>query len=175
MEHRRLLPAQRALADEHVGLVRAIARCVWRTLGKRVHLGDLEGHGFDGLLEAAVRYDETRGASFSTFAGHRIRGAMLDGVRASRACTRDALEAAVNHAVSELDTDELLARLQAHRRLSRELRRLRGRERHFVRRVYFDGRDLTAVGAELGISKSWASRIHASTIERLRAALGEAA
>ncbi len=34
-----------------------------------------------GLLEAAANYAENRGASFETFAGIRIRGAMIDALR----------------------------------------------------------------------------------------------
>ena len=34
-----------------------------------------------GLLEAASKYDASKGASFETFAGIRIRGAMLDEIR----------------------------------------------------------------------------------------------
>jgi RNA polymerase sigma factor for flagellar operon FliA len=37
--------------------------------------------GMVGLLEAATRYDESKGASFETYAGIRIRGHMLDEVR----------------------------------------------------------------------------------------------
>jgi len=176
MEHRRLLATQRALADEHVDLVRAIARRVWRNLGKRVNLGDLEGHGFDGLLWAAARFEEGRGATFATFAAYRIRGAMIDGVRALRAAAaRDGLEAAAGVAATELGADDLMARLEAQRRLARAVARLRGRERHFVRRIYFEGVDIAAAGAEVGISKSWASRVHARTVRRLRAAVGDAA
>jgi RNA polymerase sigma factor for flagellar operon FliA len=166
------LPAQRALAGEHVDLVRRIARRLWRRLGKRVHLRDLEGHGFDGLLSAAARYQHDRGATFATFAAYRIRGAMLDGVRAARVlAARESLEVVALVPAEEPGADDRLARLQAQRRLERAVTRLRGRERHFVHRVYFDGADITSAGAELGISKSWASRLHARTVRRLRAAI----
>ena len=39
--------------------------------------------GMLGLLDAAQRYKSSEGASFETYATHRIRGAMLDGLRES--------------------------------------------------------------------------------------------
>ena len=46
-----------------------------------VQIDDLIQSGMIGLLEAAKKYDSTKGASFETFAGIRIRGAMLDEIR----------------------------------------------------------------------------------------------
>ncbi len=42
---------------------------------------DLVGHGILGLIQAANRFDNTKGAKFSTFAVTRIRGAVLDAMR----------------------------------------------------------------------------------------------
>jgi RNA polymerase sigma factor for flagellar operon FliA len=47
------------------------------------------------------------------------------------------------------------------------------RERALVQGFYFDGRRFDEVAAELGISKSWASRLHTKALSRLRKALGE--
>jgi RNA polymerase sigma factor for flagellar operon FliA len=33
---------------------------------------------------------------------------------------------------------------------------------------YWEGKNLLEAGAELGMSKSWASRLHAQAVERLR-------
>ena len=41
---------------------------------------DLVQEGFVGLLEAAQRFDPDAGTALSTFAYHRIRGAMLDAI-----------------------------------------------------------------------------------------------
>jgi RNA polymerase sigma factor for flagellar operon FliA len=43
------------------------------------------------------------------------------------------------------------------------------REREVIRRHYWHGKNLMEVGAEVGVSKSWASRIHARALGRLRA------
>src|SRR5262249_54243296 len=42
------------------------------------------------------------------------------------------------------------------------------RERHFIEKHYFQDKSLVDAGAELGVSKSWASRLHARAIELLR-------
>ena len=47
----------------------------------RDRVEDLMQAGMIGLLEAAKKYDAGKGASFETYAGIRIRGAMLDEVR----------------------------------------------------------------------------------------------
>jgi RNA polymerase sigma factor for flagellar operon FliA len=40
-----------------------------------------------------------------------------------------------------------------------------------VRGRYFEGRPLEELAAELGVSKSWASRIHTQALKQLRDAL----
>jgi RNA polymerase sigma factor for flagellar operon FliA len=45
------------------------------------------------------------------------------------------------------------------------------KERALVTKHYWEGKSLLEAGAELGISKSWASRLHAQAVERLRAAV----
>jgi RNA polymerase sigma factor for flagellar operon FliA len=59
------------------------------------------------------------------------------------------------------------ARLAA--RLKQAIDRLPDRERQLVTKHYWEGKNLLEAGAELGMSKSWASRLHAQAIERLRA------
>jgi RNA polymerase sigma factor for flagellar operon FliA len=48
---------------------------------RHVDLGELNSAGTMGLVEAAYRYEADRGVPFRHFAGHRIRGAILDFVR----------------------------------------------------------------------------------------------
>ncbi|WP_119395008.1 RNA polymerase sigma factor FliA [Salinibius halmophilus] len=69
------------LVEEHAGLVKRIAHHLMARLPDTVQLDDLIQAGMVGLLEAARNFDHSKGAAFSTFAGIRIRGAMLDEVR----------------------------------------------------------------------------------------------
>jgi RNA polymerase sigma factor FliA len=51
------------------------------------------------------------------------------------------------------------------------LEQLPERERVLLRGLYWDERTLEDVGAELGLSKSWMSRLHARALARVRVAL----
>ncbi len=73
-------------------LVNIIASQVARTLGRGVEFDDLLSAGREGLLNAARRYDETRGVPFRAYANFRVRGAILDGVRQMSALPRRAYE-----------------------------------------------------------------------------------
>ena len=65
----------------HTSLVKRIAYHLMNRLPPSVQSDDLVQAGMIGLLEAARNYDATQGASFETYAGIRIRGAMLDEIR----------------------------------------------------------------------------------------------
>lgn len=69
------------LAEQHLSLVVPIARSFQRRLPASVDFDDLVGAGNLGLVEAAHRFDSTKGSSFGTFARHRIRGAIADSLR----------------------------------------------------------------------------------------------
>lgn len=62
------------------GLVRTIAWKIHRKVSRHADLDDLIGYGQVGLIEAARGFDSNRGYEFTTFAYHRIRGAILDGL-----------------------------------------------------------------------------------------------
>ncbi len=66
---------------EYAPLVKRIAHHLMARLPSSVLVDDIIQAGMIGLLEAAGRYDELRGAQFETFAAQRIRGAMLDELR----------------------------------------------------------------------------------------------
>jgi RNA polymerase sigma factor (sigma-70 family) len=65
----------------HMYLVRTVAKGVLRCVPSCVTIDDLIGAGTIGLVQAVDRYDATRGSGFSTYAKHRIIGAMLDYLR----------------------------------------------------------------------------------------------
>jgi RNA polymerase sigma factor for flagellar operon FliA len=66
---------------EYAPLVKRIAHLLMAKLPSSVAVEDIIQAGMMGLLEAAGRYDELRGAQFETYAAQRIRGAMLDELR----------------------------------------------------------------------------------------------
>ncbi|MFA3789659.1 RNA polymerase sigma factor FliA [Aliiglaciecola sp. SL4] len=69
------------LVERHASLVKRIAHHLLARLPASVLVDDLIQSGMIGLLEAAKNFDGSKGASFETFAGIRIRGAMLDEIR----------------------------------------------------------------------------------------------
>ena len=84
------------------------------------------------------------------------------------------LEALQDRGFDAEDTETPLVSERLHTgRLSNKLREaldaLPEKERALMTKHYWEGKNLLEAGAELGISKSWASRLHAQAVERLRA------
>ena len=177
------------LVHGHLHLVRAVAWRVWREVDATLDFEDLVGHGMIGLVQAAHRYDRRRGVTFPTFAWHRIRGAMLDAVRVLGRFTRrevasyraGAIAVDVDVPVPAVDhlpdgtpgADELSAERDRRRSLRAALAKLPEKQRCFVEKVYYEGKRHRVAGAELGLSKSWASRLHDRAIDGLRELIDE--
>jgi RNA polymerase sigma factor for flagellar operon FliA len=208
---------------EYEGFVRGTTMQARAQLGLDAPVEDLIAFGFQGLLEARARYDASKGVTFRAFAYYRVRGAVLDGVRAmarlprrayarmkaaetldkfaeeagegraktsQRASTEANLRAidailgrvaaAYTVAVSHDEAmdgagspEEAVIREERRARMRTALRQLPERERLLVQGHYYEGRQFDEVSAELGISKSWGSRIHAHALDLLRHALAE--
>ena len=69
------------VVERHAPLVKRIAHHMLARMPSSVQVEDLVQAGLVGLLEAARNYDVSKGASFETYAGIRIRGSMIDDVR----------------------------------------------------------------------------------------------
>lgn len=69
------------LVARHAPQIKRIAYHLLARLPASIQVDDLIQAGMLGLLDAARRYDAGQGASFTTFAEPRIRGAMLDEIR----------------------------------------------------------------------------------------------
>ncbi|MGF1465939.1 MAG: RNA polymerase sigma factor FliA [Sandaracinaceae bacterium] len=118
-------------------IVRRVAFRLARRLPPHVDVDDLIGAGSEGLLKAARSYDAEKYPRFEPYAETRIRGAILDELRAWDAMTRHGrrrmLE--VSRAVSRLSTrlgrepdeeevaEELGLELADYQRLNAELAR----------------------------------------------------
>jgi len=74
---------QQDLVLKHADLVKRIAYHLVSRMPPNVEVDDLIQAGMLGLLDAAKHYSANKGANFETYAGIRIRGAMLDEVRKS--------------------------------------------------------------------------------------------
>jgi RNA polymerase sigma factor for flagellar operon FliA len=77
--------------------VESMARRLASTMPNSVAVSDLVQDGVLGLMDAAHRFDESRGIKFETFAERRVRGAMIDALR------RDAWPRGVRRVRRELE------------------------------------------------------------------------
>lgn len=185
-----------AMVFEHQGLVRAIAWKIHRRLAGKVELDDLVAYGQLGLLEAIAAFDATRNLNFTTYAWHRIRGAILDGLGRMTWFARAEFErggyesggsepaAAVEKhrpARSEFDATtmpdsgpgaaERAMRLELLTFLSDLVASLPEKEAALLRATFYEGRTLTEAARRVGISTPWASRLQTRTLADLRVAL----
>lgn len=71
------------LIEEHLPLVNHVVFQVAVHFPRHVERDELIRAGALGLVEAAKRYDESRGVPFNRFAAQRIRGAIIDAVRSA--------------------------------------------------------------------------------------------
>ncbi|WP_282178132.1 RNA polymerase sigma factor FliA [Vibrio nereis] len=97
--------SQRAFLEKYSVLVKRIAHHLLGRLPPSVQVEDLIQAGMIGLLEAQKNYDGSKGASFETYAGIRIRGAMLDDIRRGDWVPRSVHKQnrEINQAISELE------------------------------------------------------------------------
>src|SRR5438552_7257716 len=94
---------------EHLPLVKAIAVRVHENLPVHVDLDDLVHAGVLGLFDAASKFNPEKQVAFSSYAKHRIKGAILDSLRQLDWASRDMRR---RHKQVEAATRELAAALQ---------------------------------------------------------------
>jgi RNA polymerase sigma factor for flagellar operon FliA len=87
-------------------------------------------------------------------------------IRASVSC-----ESPVQRPFGREGPESALLKSESIARLLAALSELPERERVLLRGRYFEGRSLDALATELGISKSWASRLYTQALAQLRKTL----
>ncbi len=130
-------PTRAELMAVGLPIVRRVAFRLARRLPPNVDVGDLIGAGSEGMLKAIDAWDATRAPSFEAYLDARIRGAILDELRASDVMTRHgrrrltetahavrALEQRLGRAPEEEEiAKELGLTLEAYQKLSEDLNR----------------------------------------------------
>ncbi|MBP6840027.1 MAG: sigma-70 family RNA polymerase sigma factor [Kofleriaceae bacterium] len=131
-------------------------------------------------LRAAGEYLEHRG---ERDAGARAAGAPAQTTEDQLTAVRDAIAAIQTVYLTSLEglreqggdlpevapgADQQLDTARLSKRVREAITQLPERERQLLEKHYFEGKNLLEAGAELGISKSWASRMHAQAVDRLR-------
>ncbi len=94
---------------DHLPLVKAIAVRVHENLPVHVDLDDLVHAGVLGLFDAVAKYQADKNVAFSSYAKHRIKGAILDSLRQLDWASRDLRR---RHKQIEAATRELSGTLQ---------------------------------------------------------------
>lgn len=218
-------PERDALIRDHMPYAKRIAETVARDLPRWVAFNDLHSAANEGLIHAADRFDPDRGASFSSFAYYRVRGAVYDYLRrtlssdpyhraraSAQAAVDDLIEsagtslprsvadpraaaasslagiledaatsftlgeigAAANAAPApETDPERGATQGETHDGLRRAMQKLPERERTMIDGVYFQSLTIEQAGASMGLTKSWASRLHARALTLMRDAIGD--
>lgn len=143
-----------AAIEQYLPLVQHIVFQVAVHFPRHVDRGELARAGTLGLVEAAQRYDETRGVPFQRFAAQRIRGAILDAVRAADWAPRSVrtqartLESTTLRLTTDLGreptTDEVASAMAT---TPEELRRLQARVHRSVV-LALDHRSVNGTGEE---------------------------
>jgi RNA polymerase sigma factor for flagellar operon FliA len=202
-EKKAQMDARRAqrLLEEFTPLVRKIAGGFQRKLPRNVLREDLIAAGMSGLWDAIRRHPDGGDDSFEWYVRVRIRGAILDELRAQDWLPRRARAAAEANAgtdayvpppavvriddVSEWEQNRCLCDMASsesavaakftQETLVKAVELLPERERHIVSSHYFRGVKFKDLGAELGVSEPRISQLHSRAIARLKELMASAA
>jgi RNA polymerase sigma factor FliA len=109
------------LLTEYTPLVRRLALQLIAKLPANVELDDLIQAGMMGLLDAASRYQDDQGAKFETYASQRIRGAMLDELRANDWVSRGLRQSSRGVAKAVQVQEQKLGRAPTESEIAQEL------------------------------------------------------
>ncbi len=152
---------------------------------------ELHSAGMVGLLAASRAYDPSQGASFKTYAYHRIRGAILDELRrmdflprSFREKVQKRGEEAPSIVPLPLDQDgqgTLTSESEVENHCEREemleilraaMDQLPDKMRMVMGLYYGKQLKMREIGDRLGLTESRVSQIHANAVARLRHKLG---
>lgn len=171
------MPTREELILAQLPQVRKIAGFVGRTnLPQGIDLDDLIAAGHVGLLQAVDRFQPERGLKLATYCEHRIRGEMLDMIRAR--CGRRGQRTRISVPKDDLfyesvrcpaHTPEQLSSTRSTRaRLEWAMEKLPKRQRDVVRLIFFEELMGPAVALQLDIHESRVSQLKRDALAHLR-------
>ncbi|XXX74052.1 sigma-70 family RNA polymerase sigma factor [Sorangium sp. So ce134] len=180
-------------------LVRKLVRQVSRHLPPNVQRDDLLSAGMLGLVDSLRKNGGSDGETFAGYAKLRIRGAIVDELRAQDWLSRRAREAVEASAAGKVgcatvfvslsevtpaeesvhmaggdDPIEAISAQATRRALSFAIAQLPERERRVIGMYYFEGAKLKDIGAELGVGEPRVSQLHTRALGMLRGMLSHA-
>ena len=86
---RKALQTREKLLVDMLPLVKRVALTIRKRLPAHVELDDLFSDGVLGLVDAVTKFDASKRVRLETYAQHRIRGSILDGLRGADPASRD--------------------------------------------------------------------------------------
>lgn len=149
-----------ALVEQYMPLANSLAFKKKKNLPRHIDVEELQSAAYLGLVEAASRYDESRGTTFSTFAFPRINGAINDHLRSLGQISLLSLETSygdeeftLKDTVAAKNASEVEETLEV---LTNEL----GEQAQDVLRCYYvDEYSMKEVGERYGVSESRISQL----------------
>ncbi len=105
-----MAPTPDELLEEYLPLVRYHADQLMRRTPDSIEIDDLINAGVLGLLDGAQRFDHSRDVQFKTFVSYRVRGAMIDYLRAFDWMPRGLRDAAKQMQGAFLELEQLYGR-----------------------------------------------------------------
>jgi RNA polymerase sigma factor (sigma-70 family) len=176
---RRLRQKREQLIIEHLGLAETIARNVWRRFtrtgqggyGSRIELEDMICCARVGLVDAAGRWDPSRG-DFAKYCFLRVRGAVIDAYR--RQNYTETLHSSIDEWLDDSTNDRSACKMEARfltdpnplpdqlvnqqqkaALMGEVVNRLPGDERRVIT-IALSGQTIEEIGHRCGQSAAWA-------------------
>jgi RNA polymerase sigma factor (sigma-70 family) len=141
-------------AEQYMPMAKKLAYQMKRNLPRFIDVEDLISAAYLGLVEAAARYDETKG-KFSTYAFPRIKGAICDYLRQQRWYKQEVCETATK----EVSYSEMLEVASCGL----------DDQAHDILRYYFiEQYSMKEVGSKIGVTEGRVSQIIKGYMSRLR-------
>jgi RNA polymerase sigma factor for flagellar operon FliA len=191
----RIDPATAQLITEYTPLVHKIVGGFQRRLPRNVLREDLVAAGMAGLWDAIRRHGDKHDEGFEWYVRVRVRGAILDELRAQDWLSRRARRAAAAAGdsapprvvrlddVGEWEQNRCLAispeaetglsEQFLHDHLVKAVETLPERERLIVSEHYFNHVKFKSLGERLGVSEPRISQLHSRAMQRLRVVVAE--
>ena len=161
----------------NLSLAHIIASQIYRRIDGAVDYEDLEQYAILGLIDAVDRRNPDASAKFTTYAGHRIRGYVLDELRRLDICSRPMRKAIKNglkedirlisyHGCVQLkapesENEDLLDLKTAIKELTQE-------ERRVICYKYYLGLSLNQISKKFNQNYKKTMKIHNNAINKLR-------
>ncbi len=144
-------------------------------------IADIIQEGTVGLIEAAEKYDCTKGVAFSLYAVHRIRGRIVNFLAkesgAPCPCMDEVNETGLSFAECLTDTAPPPAEIAENRQIAEKLHaalnRLPVKERTVLQDIYFTDCDVKTVADELDVTATHIYRLQKKGIRRVRGMLAK--